>query len=231
MASPDRRGRLPAGRGVAPVGRSATGGARRSTRRLLVASPPVAAPPCGVPQRFAYYRQLLAKVDTHATHVTARYDASLYCQVGCTACCRQDLTVTRVEADHIAGWLAERATTLAVASDERGAADNHRQFLALAGPRACAFLGPSGRCQIYEVRPVVCRSHGLPLLAQDGLRDCCPLNFTGTVTVEDLDASALLNLDTLNTMLGAIDHAYTQQTHRPTERVSLRDLRRQHDAS
>ncbi|MFW5788732.1 MAG: hypothetical protein ACOCW3_02220, partial [Spirochaetota bacterium] len=29
--------------------------------------------------------------------------------------------------------------------------------------RRCAFLGRSGECTVYEGRPIICRTHGLPL--------------------------------------------------------------------
>lgn len=50
----------------------------------------------------------------------------------------------------------------------------------------CAFLDEAGACRIYEHRPYVCRTQGLPLRwldEQDGLpvelRDICPLNEDG----------------------------------------------------
>jgi hypothetical protein len=60
----------------------------------------------------------------------------------------------------------------------------------------CAFLDQEGACRIYEHRPYVCRTQGLPLrwIEQypDGttaeLRDICPLNDQGR-PVESLPAS------------------------------------------
>jgi len=60
-------------------------------------------------------------------------------------------------------------------------------------------------CTVYSARPVICRTHGLPLLAEvEGGRevDCCPENFRGA---ESLPGSAVINLETLNSALVAIN--------------------------
>jgi hypothetical protein len=54
-------------------------------------------------------------------------------------------------------------------------------------PGACAFLDAAGACRIYEHRPYVCRTQGLPLRWIDfdapagpvEHRDICPLNEAG----------------------------------------------------
>lgn len=66
----------------------------------------------------------------------------------------------------------------------------HADLLAEGAPHpegACAFLDEAGACRIYEHRPYVCRTQGLPLRwieeRSDGnlveLRDICPLNANG----------------------------------------------------
>ncbi len=65
----------------------------------------------------------------------------------------------------------------------------HAVLLATGTPHtegSCAFLDDEGACRIYEERPYVCRTQGLPLRwieSNDGedataieLRDICPLN-------------------------------------------------------
>ena len=102
-----------------------------------------------------------ALADTHARR--------LQCRRGCTRCCVDDLTVFQVEGEnirHLHGELLETAAP-------------HE-------PGACAFLDRDGSCRIYESRPYVCRTQGLPLRwideLEDGemveMRDICPQNDT-----------------------------------------------------
>jgi len=110
---------------------------------------------------------LHAEVDDRVVRLTKALPGSLACRRGCHDCCLDDLTVFAIEADlirHYHGPLLETAAPHAVG--------------------ACAFLGPDGDCRIYDQRPYVCRTQGLPLrwLDSDGaggeveMRDICPLN-------------------------------------------------------
>ncbi len=107
------------------------------------------------------------EVDDLAARLTATLPGVLVCRAGCRDCCLDDLTVLPVEADLIRYY--------------------HGALLATAAPHpvgACAFLGPDDRCRIYDQRPYVCRTQGLPLRWRDvdesgaevELRDICPLN-------------------------------------------------------
>src|SRR5436853_3382410 len=54
----------------------------------------------------------------------------------------------------------------------------------------CPNLNDAGECMIYEHRPLVCRTFGLPL--RDGNRylgDICELNFTAATDAQRLDAA------------------------------------------
>jgi Fe-S-cluster containining protein len=68
------------------------------------------------------------------------------------------------------------------------------------------------RCLLYDARPIICRTHGLPITyTTDGHRnsDCCPLNLTES---EAVSGSNVLDLDKLNTLLVAINSIYLSQT-------------------
>jgi len=87
----------------------------------------------------------------------------------------------------------------------------------------CLQLDAAGRCRIYAARPLVCRSHGLPLLFDvDGEQhgDACPLNFE-----DGLDAvppGDFLNQDTVHTILAALNAAWCAVTGEdPGERRPL----------
>jgi len=115
--------------------------------------------------------ELLARfyeeVDQRAQTLVDMNKDRLHCQKGCSSCCVDDITVFQVEGDRI-----KQAHSQLLAEDTP-----HE-------PGACAFLDAEGACRIYEHRPYVCRSQGLPLRwldeTPDGreleMRDICPLN-------------------------------------------------------
>jgi Fe-S-cluster containining protein len=120
------------------------------------------------------YLELLEKTDRLASEIRSRHLNSIHCARGCHSCCKPGLAVNELEAERIRKALAEDAERLP-ALMETEAADPFR------GTR-CAFLQPGGACGIYEFRPLVCRTHGLPLQFKDPdregvrLRDVCGLN-------------------------------------------------------
>ena len=119
--------------------------------------------------------ELHAEVDRAAARVAETNAARLQCRRGCFDCCVDDITVFEVEAEKIRAGAAE---LLASATPHP--------------PGRCAFVGAEGECRIYELRPYVCRTQGLPLRwideeAEAELRDICALNDEGQL-IETLDA-------------------------------------------
>lgn len=82
-------------------------------------------------------------------------------------------------------------------------------------PVACPLL-VDDRCSIYESRPLICRTQGLPLLieAEDGEQevDFCPLNFADEGAVDDLDEDHLAPLDDLNLRLALVNLQHCRET-------------------
>lgn len=95
-------------------------------------------------------------------------------------------------------------------------------------PGACAFLDAAGACRIYEHRPYVCRSQGLPLRWIDAdapagpveHRDICPLNEAGP-PIESLPAEACWELGPWEARLAALQ---AERAGGALPRVRLRDL-------
>jgi uncharacterized protein len=149
------------------------------------------------------YQELTAKVDAFFTRVQSRYGSAMQCKAGCTACCHVRLSVTALEAsvirDGLAGLSAEERTRLAHRA-KQGA------------PGACPALEADGRCAIYAWRPLVCRSHGVPIRHRepDGAAalSACEKNFEGGATLPEVAPDCVLDQVTLSTMLGALDAAY-----------------------
>jgi Fe-S-cluster containining protein len=148
------------------------------------------------------YRDLSARIEEKFAEIQARYPSDFACAAGCHSCCKPELTVGMLEAENIREFLTARPE-VAAAMLKNEKANPFR------GKR-CSFLTQAGRCGIYEARPFVCRSHGAPLQYKEGsgedalrLRDVCPLNFTDK-NIGELPADAVLNLDTLNTLLAVL---------------------------
>jgi hypothetical protein len=119
------------------------------------------------------------------------------------------LTVFEVEAEAIRTWLSAQGGLGPFDSDV--SSDANAPLLLLATEEEpCAFLDVAGRCRIYPVRPVICRSHGLPLAIPDengGSRgDCCPLNFRDGM--DELSNADFLSLETVNTVLATLNKAH-----------------------
>lgn len=153
------------------------------------------------PALLANYRNLLAKVDLLCRRIEAEFGAQLACRAGCDSCCRH-LSLFRVEA-------AALAAALNALPAEHAARIRARAREASAGS-PCPLL-ENGRCLLYAARPIICRTHGLPLLTiQEGNRtfDFCPRNFQG---IGSLPGSAIIDLDRLNATLAAINALFVAE--------------------
>jgi Fe-S-cluster containining protein len=153
-----------------------------------------------------------AAVDDVAGPIAELHAKRLQCRAGCSACCTDGITVFEIEADRIVA--------------------RHQDLLENGEPHAeggCAFLDGAGRCRIYEERPYVCRTQGLPLRwieeDEDGAayeaRDICPLNDEGGPPLEELEADAIWTIGPFEDRLAAQQRAVDGGEGR---RVGLREL-------
>ena len=114
-------------------------------------------------------KRFYSALDSHIHSIEEKNRSRIHCKKGCFSCCKDDLEVFGIEAEFIRS--------------------NEKEFLENASPNAkgmCAFLDAQGACRIYDSRPFVCRTHGVPIsyLQEDEegefeLRDICPLNEEG----------------------------------------------------
>jgi len=153
-----------------------------------------------------------AEVDARTARLAAQHAQRLSCKRGCSGCCIDDISVFEVEAEAI-----RRA---------------HGELLKRGAPHpagACAFLDAEGACRIYEERPYVCRTHGLPLSWIEEraapaepveLRDVCPLNERGA-PLGELAPDELWRIGPFEERLGAIQEQFSGGTR---TRVRLRAL-------
>ena len=175
----------------------------------------------------ADYQRLVDKVDRHALRVVAAHSDAIACAGGCTGCCHRELSVFPVEAAAIQAWLADlplppvgvpRPPPAALALLDLGPE-----------PAPCVMLDADGLCRIYPVRPLICRTHGLPLAVadDDGLyADVCPLSFDGGQGLAELEEDDFLVVDTLNAILAAVNAAWVQAEGGDGARIPLREIAR-----
>jgi len=147
------------------------------------------------------YRQLLARVDDLASRIEEEFRPQIACRRGCDACCR-----------HIGlFWVEAVALALALEQLPEETAEGIRERARRSGPDAPCPLLEEGTCVLYADRPIICRTHGLPLLVDgdDGRRvDCCPENFRG---VTSLPAAAVIDLERLNATLSAVNALFVSE--------------------
>ncbi|MCP4868314.1 MAG: YkgJ family cysteine cluster protein [Proteobacteria bacterium] len=179
-----------------------------------------------IPEDLDDYRRLVARVDDHAERVTAAWSHRFACRSGCSGCCQRSLSVAGVEASSIGAWIEEHGL-----APEAGDGEPFVSPLTVVNPddvTPCAMLDAGGQCRIYPVRPVICRTHGLPVAISDGeggkRGDTCPLNFT-EAGLGEVPSADFLDLTTLDTVLAAVDLRFSLATgSSPGERVPLSDL-------
>lgn len=115
---------------------------------------------------FHYYKILRTKIDNHAHELEKIHSNEMQCKKGCDRCC-MDYSIFPIEFYSIVNDLK----TNGLKPKTLGNSDKS----------ACIFLKNSV-CTIYEHRPIICRTHGLPLLFMNENSEwelsACELNFT-----------------------------------------------------
>jgi uncharacterized protein len=148
------------------------------------------------------YKQLTSRVDALCNAIAATLGEQITCSAGCSSCCTS-ITIFPVEA----AAMREALENL----PDRQAEDIRRHISEHADDERCPLL-LNHRCLLYEARPIICRTHGLPIIyTADGHcnSDCCPLNMTET---ESVSGSSVVDLDKLNTLLVAVNSIYLSQS-------------------
>jgi hypothetical protein len=148
---------------------------------------------------FFSYRVLRDDVDARCGRLAQRYRRHLVCHAGCSSCCRHHLSVFEVEAAVLRQAIARLPEM--VRERLRQQASRALEASAAGEPESCPLLLDEC-CAVYDDRPVICRTQGLPLLivADDGGLevDFCPLNFTAPGAIAELDEELLIPLEKLN---------------------------------
>jgi len=162
------------------------------------------------------YHALVAEVDRLSERLCRRYQRHLTCHPGCSSCCNHHLSVFPVEAAAISqalcGLAGEKRTLLL------RQADMVRERESRGDAPACPLL-VEDRCAVYAARPIICRTHGLPLMIESEIGelevDFCPLNFTASGASDDLEEDHLVELERLNTRLAIANLVYLRESRQP----------------
>lgn len=170
----------------------------------------------GIDPLLAPYRQLVAQTDLLCARIVQKFAPQIVCRAGCGGCCQ------------LQSVLPVEAYSLFVAWRQLPASEREAllQTIADADAEACPLLADA-RCPLYPARPLICRTHGLPILfATEAGRsvDFCPLNFVG---VSSLPGTAVIDLDRLNLLLAQINRDFVARLfgdQPPPERLALGEI-------
>ena len=140
------------------------------------------------------YRDLLTRVDRLLEGIQRQYSGHIVCHKGCDCGCR-NLSVFPIEALSLVNAVQNL-------SKETGA--KIRQRAAAASFWNCPLL-EDRICSMYTFRPIICRTHGFPLLTHYRGRPSigyCRYNFKDMSSVPD---DAIIDLNNINRTLRAIN--------------------------
>lgn len=158
------------------------------------------------------YNNLVSRVNDLCREIDASLTGQITCSAGCSSCCTA-ITIFPVEAAALGTALSRLPPheAAAIRRHVTGQADGER----------CPLLADH-RCLLYTDRPIICRTHGLPVIVtQNDQRqvDCCPRNPIDTTT---LTGSHIIDLDRLNPLLVAINALFLTQSEAVTpERLTI----------
>jgi Fe-S-cluster containining protein len=151
------------------------------------------------------YRRILLDADEFFRRVIEEQPAQLSCGKGCSLCCHGLFEIGTGDVPIIAEGLAlmhpmrrrkiiRRAMEILSRYEQPDlrecSIEEKEAFFERTQSVACPNLDDSGACLMYEHRPLVCRTFGLPLRdGDDYIGDICELNFTAASDAEKLSAA------------------------------------------
>ena len=164
---------------------------------------------------FARYYRLRKQIDKISESLDKVYKKHLTCKKGCDLCC-MGISVFPIEFYAIKAELdLSKLPELSLAQNEID----------------CRYLVDHS-CAIYPSRPVICRTHGLPLLymsldADEYELSCCELNFTD-FDFDDFDEENTFPMDRINSQLYAINKEFVANyeggKYSETDRIPLAEM-------
>ena len=138
------------------------------------------------------YNELCCVIEDTSFEISQKFATQITCKVGCHSCCIPNLSISKIEKEIIKDFVQQNLNIYnKLKSIER---DNPHEST------RCQMLDREGNCSIYEVRPIICRTHGYPILYSDKdqwFADVCSLNFTD-YPLENLEENDFIIVDIIN---------------------------------
>lgn len=158
---------------------------------------------------FDAYFDFIKFVDENIARLESIHSDNLVCSKKCCSCC-MDTSVLPIEFFSIVSSLKEK------------------QLIPEITKNNCSLLKKS-LCQIYQLRPLICRTHGLPLAYGEDENpraksiSFCELNFTKNIP--DFGESNILDMDELNIEIVRLNEKFLKSFDGELpERMDLKDL-------
>ncbi|MDP4185624.1 MAG: YkgJ family cysteine cluster protein [Bacteroidota bacterium] len=160
------------------------------------------------------YFSLRLEIEKLCEHLTSTHQKHLKCKEGCDLCCL-DFDVFPIEYYAIREEIRKQEITLP--SEAQGG--------------RCSFL-KNHSCSLYNLRPIICRTHGLPLLNmnEEGTQwelSFCELNFKDT-NENDFDENNTYPQDTFNSRLFMLNRdfisSFDEKSYNEFDLIPLKNL-------
>jgi len=155
------------------------------------------------------YHRLVARVDGMVQRIRRKYDAHIACHKGCACGCR-NLSVLPIEALSLSDAVQDLPEGLKAKILKRASTASFWD---------CPLL-QAGACSLYAFRPIICRTHGYPLLTYYQGRPSigyCRHNFKN---IPIIPPDALIDLEKVNSTLRVINASAVAE---PVQRLKLPD--------
>ena len=154
----------------------------------------------------ALYRTLISQIDAIIGHISQIHADSIQCRAGCSECC-VNFTVGAGEFTAIKKSLHSALPEHISGNKDKG---------------ECFFL-KDNLCSIYEIRPIICRTHGFPVRYKNE-RDETAYASCDKNGQTDMNESNTLNIDEINEKLAILNKLAIKENPNLKERYFLHEI-------
>lgn len=156
---------------------------------------------------FREYEELIREVDKLSNALSSTHKKHIACKKGCDLCC-MNYKILPVEYFALKQALKNKPVDLQPSINN-----------------SCIFL-KNHICQVYNSRPIICRTHGLPLLFMNEDQwelSACELNFK-EFSDEDFTPENTFPQDTFNSKLFLVNQSFIKENKLPYTNFDLLEI-------